>query len=108
MRRAVLKGLGSLCAVTLISCSRGDVISPEVLTVNVSADASTCSVKGRDVPCSDLPNHLKTLKVPSTTLVALSDAMIGRTDDALTNLAHSVRAVHYGEVTVVGLISEPN
>jgi hypothetical protein len=107
MRHAALNVLLPLSAVTLVSCSRAEVISPEVLTINVSADVSTCTVKSQDVPCSNLPSYVKTLNVPRTTLIALSDAKIGRTDDALTVLAHNLRTVHYGDVAVVGLISEP-
>jgi hypothetical protein len=94
-------------ALIVTACAKPNPYAANPLPIVVPEDAQLCTVVEQLVPCAAIPEHLvKTLQAPTTKPIILSDQKTGRTDDAVTRLVAELKKAGYGEVIVVGVITE--
>lgn len=71
------------------------------LFIRVSADSSQCHVRGRDMPCSDLADHLEqSLGLPKTTPIAVV-VLPDDTTDAHYRFAEALIALGYSRAVAL-------
>jgi hypothetical protein len=110
MLREVIRAFILLSATSLVAYSSAAAQGPDMLLVQVSADASRCTVRAKEMPCTDLISHLeKTLKVAKTTPIALATKP-GEVGDPHSLLAESLKKAGYSRVAIaeIGFVTEPD
>jgi biopolymer transport protein ExbD len=96
------------CAQQESTANADPTAAHDAITVEVSVDATTCTVGGKAVPCAELPTYLSdSLQVQRSRSIVVSDSRTGRTDNGLSNVADTLHKAGYSSVVVVGFISEP-
>jgi hypothetical protein len=101
-------------AVVTVACSSGgeDPVggrpAAESTYVRLLEDGRSCSVKAQVIPCSGLASYLeRSLSLPKTSSIILSDNKVGRRGDTLLIIAEDLRRAGYSDVLRIGFVTEP-